>query len=118
MKVFFNDLFKLVLISKKLRIDYLYRTCFAEPGQPPIVLAYVQVLPPPITAFNSPYPLMKVKSIIAFSQKISEAGGMAVVPFPFEQAPEFSGATAIHGLTRWPSIFADCTCLQGLVDIL
>jgi hypothetical protein len=96
----------------------MYRTYFAESGHPPIVLAYIQVLPP-ITALNSSYPLMKVKSIIVFSQKISEAGRMAVVPFPFEQAPAFSRATAIHGLTRWPShVFADCTCLQGLIDML
>jgi hypothetical protein len=52
------------------------------------------------TALNSPYPLVKVKSIVAFSQKISEAGGMAMVPFLLELALLFSGATAVHGLTR------------------
>jgi hypothetical protein len=100
-----------VLISKKLRIDHLYRTLL-NTFVPSPFLDHVCIRPgsspPPITPLNSSYPLMKVKSIIAFGPKISEAGGMAVVPFPFEQAPAFSRATAVHGSTRWPS------CLRRL----
>jgi len=72
--------------------------------------AYVHPHLQAITTLNSHYLLMNVKSIIAFSQKISEAGGIAVVPFAFERALEFSRATVNHGLTRWSSHdFANCT---------
>ena len=92
--MFFNDLFKLVLISRSYELITNIEVALLNtflPGHPrhmsKVFRPHLQVT----TALNSPYPLMKVKSIIAFCQKISQAGGMAMVPFPFERAPAFSG---------------------------
>lgn len=50
MKVFFSDLFKIVLISRSYElITYIKVTLLNTfvPGHPSIMSAYVQVLPPP-----------------------------------------------------------------------